>query len=95
LFLGDNLGELKKVEIVLPISHPSLGAMGKTGIWRVFKPVIDLSKCIKCWQCWLYCPEDAIVKEEDHPKIDYEYCKGCGVCKEVCRVGAIDMVREG
>jgi pyruvate ferredoxin oxidoreductase gamma subunit len=25
---------------------------------------------------------------------DYQYCKGCAVCADVCPTGAIKMVRE-
>jgi len=81
-------------ELVLPISRPSKGASGKTGVWRVFKPVIDYQKCVKCWQCWLLCPEETILAD-DVPKVDYDYCKGCGVCAKVCPTKAIDMVEEG
>lgn len=27
-------------------------------------------------------------------RIDYDYCKGCGICSNVCPVKAIEMVRE-
>ncbi|MFP3162015.1 MAG: 4Fe-4S binding protein, partial [Acidilobus sp.] len=26
--------------------------------------------------------------------VDYEYCKGCGICAEVCPTHAIEMVPE-
>jgi len=28
------------------------------------------------------------------PRIDYEYCKGCGICAQVCPTKAISMVEE-
>ena len=75
------------------LSIPKKGAMGKTGSWRVFRPIFDEKKCIKCWRCWIFCPEAAIARNE-FPLIDYEYCKGCGVCANECPTKAIKMRRE-
>jgi len=78
-----------------PLSHPTEGAMGKTGFWRTFRPEVDYSKCTRCTLCWIYCPDAAITRQEDDsPKIDYEYCKGCGICANECPVKAISMKRE-
>jgi pyruvate ferredoxin oxidoreductase delta subunit len=50
---------------------------------------------VKCLQCWVFCPEGVIIKNKDGTiSIDYEYCKGCGVCASVCKVKAIVMERE-
>jgi len=66
-----------------------------TGSWRVFKPVIDKSKCIRCRQCWISCPESAIKLDKNgYPKIDYRVCKGCLICAEVCPVKCIKKVRD-
>ncbi len=75
------------------ISYPTEAGMGKTGSWRVFRPVLHEDKCIKCWMCWIFCPEGAIDKKE-FPEINYDYCKGCGVCANECPVNAIEMRRE-
>ena len=75
------------------LSKPVRAAMGKTGSWRVFHPILDTEKCIKCWRCWIFCPETAIRRKE-YPEIDYDYCKGCGVCASECPVDAIEMGRE-
>ncbi len=75
------------------ISSPTIGAMGKTGTWRVFRPIIDVKKCIKCWRCWIFCP-DGVISRNDYPTIDLEYCKGCGICAQECPVDAIKMERE-
>jgi len=87
---------LKKYNVVTAISYPTKGAMGKTGSWRVFKPILDKTKCVKCLRCWIYCPEGAIVRDKDDAvSIDYDYCKGCGICANVCKVKAVTMEREG
>jgi pyruvate ferredoxin oxidoreductase delta subunit len=76
------------------IAKPAKGSAGKTGLWRTFRPVYDESKCVKCLLCWLYCPEGVIYVEGDRISIDYEYCKGCGICAKVCNKNAIEMVVE-
>ena len=86
---------MKKYKIKTGISYPKVGAMGKTGTWRIFKPIIDKEKCIKCYRCWIFCPENTIRIERDGTiAIDYDYCKGCGVCTNECPVKAIIMVKE-
>jgi len=34
----------KYKNIVTTISYPKVGAMGKTGTWRTFKPILDKNK---------------------------------------------------
>jgi pyruvate ferredoxin oxidoreductase delta subunit len=82
-------------------SEPGPGDGGRTGSWRVLRPVIDLTLCIParknkiaCFTCWLYCP-DVVITKTIPPVIDYEYCKGCGICAEECPADAIKMVEEG
>jgi pyruvate ferredoxin oxidoreductase delta subunit len=77
------------------VSRPCKGASGLTGTWRLKKPIIENSKCTKCLLCWLYCGEGAILRTKDNEiSIDYDYCKGCGVCAEVCPAKAITMIKE-
>ncbi|HDO19758.1 MAG TPA: 4Fe-4S dicluster domain-containing protein [Thermoplasmatales archaeon] len=86
---------MKKYDVVTTISYPRKGAMGKTGSWRVFKPILNKERCVKCLRCWIFCPEGTItIKPDGSIDIDYEYCKGCGVCANVCAVKAITMERE-
>jgi pyruvate ferredoxin oxidoreductase delta subunit len=62
----------------------------KTGSWRNMKPVRDEEKCIQCGLCKIFCPDFSIDKDS----IDYDYCKGCGICAEECTKDAIEMVKE-
>ncbi|MGC8662596.1 MAG: 4Fe-4S binding protein [Candidatus Micrarchaeia archaeon] len=86
---------MEELEGLLPIAKPKVGSAGKTGTWRVEKPVIDFEACKKCDICILECVENTIDKGSNgYPNIDYNYCKGCGVCSNVCPVKAIKMVGE-
>lgn len=62
--------------------------------WRTQMPVIDLDKCTNCLQCYMYCPDGVIYKTENKVSIDYDFCKGCGICPTVCKFDAIHMVNE-
>jgi 2-oxoacid:acceptor oxidoreductase delta subunit (pyruvate/2-ketoisovalerate family) len=51
--------------------------------------------CFHCDNCYGYCPDNAIIKHKDGTlEINYEYCKGCGICAAECPCGAIKMVPE-
>lgn len=79
----------------LPLTKPVVGVAGKTGLWRNMKPVVNVNKCTRCYQCEIYCPVNTIIVEpETGAVINYDYCKGCGLCMDVCPSGAIIMVPE-
>jgi 2-oxoacid:acceptor oxidoreductase delta subunit (pyruvate/2-ketoisovalerate family) len=47
-----------------------------------------------CGICIEFCPEGNMIEYQERLCIDYEICKGCGVCATECPHKAIDMVRE-
>ena len=77
--------------VVAPANTP----LRKTGNWRVWRPVIDLARCTRCWICFVSCPDGAIgLDDGDHPHINYDVCKGCLICVEECPTQTIHKVRE-
>jgi len=69
----------------------------KTGDWRNQKAIWKKDKCIQCMLCWIYCPDSAFIVEDGKVVgINYDFCKGCGICDKVCppKVDAIEMVPE-
>ena len=66
----------------------------KNAGWRSIRPVVDTAKCVGCLQCYLYCPDGAIFKTDKAVAVDYDFCKGCGICKKICKTGAIEMEAE-
>lgn len=68
----------------------------KTGDWKTFRPNIDKEECINCDFCWMYCPDMAIDLAEDGSVkgVNLDYCKGCGICADVCPKKCIHMEKE-
>jgi pyruvate ferredoxin oxidoreductase delta subunit len=56
-----------------------------TGTWRTMRPVYDAAQCIQCLTCWIMCPDASVTLEEGKVVgFDYQHCKGCGICADVC-----------
>ena len=66
----------------------------RTGDWRYQRPVTNKDKCTKCIMCWMHCPAQCIVERDTHYEADLEYCKGCGICSNICEAKAIEMEVE-
>lgn len=79
---------------------PSILAPGnaierQTGFWRTERPEIDRELCTRCGLCFVQCPDGAIaLDEQGYPIIDYEHCKGCLICLEVCRPRAVKSIKD-
>ena len=84
----------KSLPIGATIKEAGSSVNYKTGDWRAFRPLLDEKKCINCLTCWIFCPEPAITRKEKTVEIDYDYCKGCGICATECPVKAIKMEEE-
>lgn len=76
------------------ILEPGTSISNKTGGWRNLKPIILPDKCTECKRCWLICPDGVIYIKDEKMAIDYDYCKGCGLCASECPKDAIKMEVE-
>ncbi|MFA5795111.1 MAG: NAD(P)-binding protein [Candidatus Brocadiia bacterium] len=50
--------------------------------------------CNKCDNCFIFCPDMAVLKKKSGYEFNYDYCKGCGVCVTECPRRAISLVEE-
>jgi 2-oxoacid:acceptor oxidoreductase delta subunit (pyruvate/2-ketoisovalerate family) len=57
---------------------------------------LSCGNCFECDNCFGICPDNAIVKLGPGKRfeINYDFCKGCGICAEECPCGAIEMIPE-
>ncbi len=57
---------------------------------------LSCGNCFECDNCYAVCPDNAVIKlgPGNRFAINYDYCKGCGLCAEECPCGAIEMIRE-
>jgi len=79
------------------IIEPGSSVKNDTGSWRTYVPVRDYDKCVHCLQCYIVCPDSAILVEDGKVVgTDLDHCKGCGICAQQCppKVKAIEMKLE-
>jgi len=92
----NNCKENKKKYILGPVAT-QFGS-SNTGSWRIVRPVVNQEECILCKTCEKHCPTDVMtVTKTGSDKgvtIDMRYCKGCGICANVCPKKCISMVDE-
>ncbi len=53
--------------------------------------------CTDCDNCYMFCPDIAILKKgpgEEGYRINMDYCKGCGICVNECPRAAMIMEKE-
>ncbi|KDE97114.1 2-oxoacid:acceptor oxidoreductase, delta subunit, pyruvate/2-ketoisovalerate [uncultured Mycobacterium sp.] len=57
---------------------------------------LSCGNCFECDNCYGVCPDNAVIKlgPGNRYRIDYDYCKGCGICAAECPCGAITMEPE-
>ena len=71
------------------------GAFAREEAMAEAKRCFNCSECTVCGNCFVYCPDSAVVQREDgYFTIDGDHCKGCGQCVHECPRSAMTMVLE-
>ena len=59
---------------------------------KLFPISINPNLCIRCQRCMYSCSPKAIFFRDSLRYVDYNKCKGCLKCVEVCEHGAIEVI---
>lgn len=53
-------------------------------------------ECSCCENCYSFCPDSAVSWNDQQEifEIDYDFCKGCGICANECSSHCMDTVPE-
>ncbi len=73
-----------------------VGGLDETNALFEARRCLSCGNCFECDNCYGMCPDNAIRKlgPGQGYMIDYDYCKGCGICVEECPCGAVQLVPE-
>ncbi|MDR0746800.1 MAG: 4Fe-4S binding protein [Helicobacteraceae bacterium] len=75
------------------IFHENNSIKHSVSDWRVLKPIFNPAGCINCQFCWISCPDTSIIPiDKKFGHIDYDHCKGCGLCSDVCPTNPKSLV---
>jgi pyruvate ferredoxin oxidoreductase delta subunit len=81
-------GAVSDIATTLPENRPysqSSSFTASVADWRIEKPLFNKEYCIDCQFCWVYCPDMSIIsRDKKMVGIDFDHCKGCGICVQVC-----------
>lgn len=59
---------------------------------KLFPISTNSNLCVRCERCELRCPSKAIFFKNSLRYVDYNKCKGCLKCVDICEHGAIEVI---
>ncbi|MBG0765394.1 MAG: 4Fe-4S binding protein [Tissierellales bacterium] len=90
-----HMKQSKKYRVYGPVA--TVFGSSTTGNWRLERPTVNFSECIKCGTCERNCPTNVIEIKKDQEEcvvFDFNYCKGCGICVNECPTNCMSMIPE-
>lgn len=73
-----------------------LGGLDESNALLEARRCLSCGNCFECDNCYGVCPDNAVIKlgPGNRFQINYDYCKGCGICVAECPCGAIKTEAE-
>lgn len=87
LALDERIRNFDEIELPVP-DDPAV---------REAKRCFNCGVCNECDNCYLLCPDFSVIRDRvsGSRNINYDYCKGCGICDHECPRGIITMEEMG
>jgi len=86
----NELSTEKSVASFSEIVQPYTSEEGKAEASRC----LSCGECNACDNCYLYCPDLAVIKQDGKYEVNLDYCKGCLVCFQECPRHAIEVAES-
>jgi 2-oxoacid:acceptor oxidoreductase delta subunit (pyruvate/2-ketoisovalerate family) len=97
------IGDGRRARRQAPVSPERLPAAARRRQWdevtagltnpREADRCLSCGSCSRCDRCLVFCPDGAIHRDGDRGYvIDYDVCKGCGICVAECPRDGMEMV---
>ena len=75
----------REVEPGGQVMMPGSSVYYKSSDWTPRTMNWNVETCTSCLLCWTTCPDNSIIVEDEQMKgVDKFYCKGCGLCENIC-----------
>ena len=84
---------LSKQKAIQGFDEIHLG-LDRRSAFRSAERCFQCGLCNSCRNCDLFCPDLAVLMKGKGPEIDYDHCKGCGICVQECPRGALTLAEE-
>jgi NADPH-dependent glutamate synthase beta subunit-like oxidoreductase/Pyruvate/2-oxoacid:ferredoxin oxidoreductase delta subunit len=84
---------LSQEKAILGFDEINLG-LDRAGAVQSAERCFQCGLCNSCRNCDLFCPDLAVLMKGKGPEIDYDHCKGCGICVQECPRGALALKDE-
>ena len=92
---------LQKKRTEMARAHGGAEAFAEVNLGMTCAQVQDeMNRCFSCGvcdgcdNCFVFCPDVAIAREDGVYTIDYDYCKGCLICVQECPRGVMSVESE-
>jgi 2-oxoacid:acceptor oxidoreductase delta subunit (pyruvate/2-ketoisovalerate family) len=84
---------LSQQKAILGFDEIHLG-LDRASALRSAERCFQCGLCNSCRNCDLFCPDLAVLMKDKGPEINYDHCKGCGICVQECPRGALALADE-